>query len=379
MDKPQLLPGYHKPFAIVADDDHTAWIMIATSLGLTYSLLFGLLRAIISWTAGRKRWESDDIVLTISTILAVVQSSVTLRACTSGLGKTWRLVPHHLQNDVQQLFYTAFLLLVLALGTSKISVVLFQARLTINARQKLGFLYLVGFIGMWTAASLFALALQCNISAPWLLVDQRCTSMRLRWAVISALDVVTELAIVALACRLVWNLQMPRGRKITVVEAFACRLALIIPIAFQFANYDAAGLTTDPTFREALFVVWTQVEMHFSLISATIPVLRPVINNLNTSYSSLGPAGSSTAYTGSNDIYKMTTLKPLQRNALKGQSGNQIQETNLVTANSFASASATGNHTKTEAIAETDSIESHGSEQMIIRKQLSWRVEHGAP
>lgn len=156
-------------------------------------------------------------------------------------------------------------------------------------------------------------------------------------------------------------------------------LSLIIPIAFQFANYDAAGLTTDPTFREALFVVWTQVEMHFSLISATIPVLRPVINNLNTSYSSLGPAGSSTAYTGSNDIYKMTTLKPLQRNALKGQSGNQIQETNLVTANSFASASATGNHTKTGAIAETDSIESHGSEQMIIRKQLSWRVEHGAP
>lgn len=27
MDKPQLLPGYHEPFAIVADDDHTAWII----------------------------------------------------------------------------------------------------------------------------------------------------------------------------------------------------------------------------------------------------------------------------------------------------------------------------------------------------------------
>lgn len=74
MDKPQLLPGYHEPFAIVADDDHTAWIMIATSLGLTYSLLFGLLRAIISWTAGRKRWESDDIVLTISTVLLICLS-----------------------------------------------------------------------------------------------------------------------------------------------------------------------------------------------------------------------------------------------------------------------------------------------------------------
>lgn len=34
---------------------------------------------------------------------------------------------------------------------------------------------------------------------------------------------------------------------------------LIIPIAFRLATHDPKGLTLDPTFREVLFVVWTQV------------------------------------------------------------------------------------------------------------------------
>lgn len=59
---------------------------------------------------------------------------------------------------------------------------------------------------------------------------------------------------------------------------------LIIPIAFRLSTHDPKGLTLDPTFREVLFVVWTQVEMHLSLILATIPVLRPVIKSFNTSY-----------------------------------------------------------------------------------------------
>jgi hypothetical protein len=47
---------------------------------------------------------------------------------------------------------------------------------------------------------------------------------RLRWTIISVFDILIEIAIASLACYLVWNLQMPKGRKWTVVSAFAYRL-----------------------------------------------------------------------------------------------------------------------------------------------------------
>jgi hypothetical protein len=140
----------------------------------------------------------------------------------------------------------------------------------------------------------------------------------------------------------------------------------------------------DPTFREVLFVVWTQVELHLSIISATIPVLRPVVNNLNTSYSSLGPMVSSTGYGSSNGAYKLSTLQPQTSvtgrfNAASKTSKVLGQTPNTDTGTSaFACKDNQVMTTKRRASLETGSIESHGSEQMIIRKQISWKVERDA-
>lgn len=39
--------GYSPPFAIVSDTDHTAWIIIATALGLALVLQFGAIRVVV--------------------------------------------------------------------------------------------------------------------------------------------------------------------------------------------------------------------------------------------------------------------------------------------------------------------------------------------
>lgn len=155
---------------------------------------------------------------------------------------------------------------------------------------------------------------------------------------------------------------------------------IIVPIAFRLANHDQAGLITDPTFREVLFVVWTQVELHFSVILATIPILRPVINSLNTSYSSLGAAGSSNGYV-SMGTYELSALKTTGPRIAKNMTTHQkssICDAPIASANAFASSSADTQMNREETGLDTNSIESHGSEQMIIRKQTSWRVEHSA-
>lgn len=153
---------------------------------------------------------------------------------------------------------------------------------------------------------------------------------------------------------------------------------LIIPIAFSLATHDPKGLTLDPTIREVLFVVWTQVEMHLSLILATIPVLRPVIKSFNTSYSSLGPAGSSAAHETSAGTYELSTVGKTSSRATRSQAKgctNSSGHDSTFTAAAFAS-SIEQKDSSSEPEPDTNSIESHGSEQMIIRKQMSWRIEH---
>ena len=155
---------------------------------------------------------------------------------------------------------------------------------------------------------------------------------------------------------------------------------MIVPVAFRLTSYDNDHLILDPTFREVSFVVWTQVELHFSIIFATIPVLRPVINSLNTSYSSLGLAGLSNGYV-SMENYELSALAPRGSRIVENSTTERdirICGASMASANACASCSADNKLDKEEVGPDKNSIESGSSEQMIIRKQMSWRVEHNA-
>ena len=163
----------------------------------------------------------------------------------------------------------------------------------------------------------------------------------LRWQVISAFDIVIEMALVGMTVYLVWGLKTSVKKKAVVVGAFAFRLpwvsplrnpgartpfvaeswltpcdSMIIPIAFRLATFDERGYTTNPTLLEDHFVVWTQTELNYSLISATIPTLRSVMNSLNTHFGGLGQttsSGSSYGYANPPGEYQMSNLRSVDR------------------------------------------------------------------
>lgn len=130
MPNPLVPHGYHLPFATVSTHDHTAWILIATSLGIVYSVVFGGIRVFVRYTISR-RFASDDLTLAIATVrprnrtsyslptqscptyfiaisnyagqvLGLVQSSVILAACHDGLGKSIENVSQSNQAKVQR-------------------------------------------------------------------------------------------------------------------------------------------------------------------------------------------------------------------------------------------------------------------------------------
>jgi hypothetical protein len=72
------------------------------------------------------------------------------------------------------MYYASNLFFVLTLGLSKLSVGFFLLRLTTVRLHKVIFMAVMAFITAWTIAAIFAVALQCNLSQPWIIIGERC-------------------------------------------------------------------------------------------------------------------------------------------------------------------------------------------------------------
>jgi hypothetical protein len=136
---------------------------------------------------------------------------------------------------------------------------------------------------------------------------------------------------------------------------------LIVAIACRLVNFDAHGLTTNPTLLQAQYIAWTQTELAYSIIAATLPRLRPFIKNLSTNYGATlaNEYGYGTGYAqeGSGDqtaSFQMTSLRP------KGK-GDEYK---------YRIWSGGVPPKKTDAA----SVGSSDSKRMIIKKNLEWEV-----
>jgi hypothetical protein len=72
------------------------------------------------------------------------------------------------------MYYVSNLLFVVSLGLSKISVAFLLLRLT-PQKGHMRILYgIITLMALWTVASTFTVALQCNQSHPWILIQESC-------------------------------------------------------------------------------------------------------------------------------------------------------------------------------------------------------------
>jgi hypothetical protein len=233
---PLVLPGHFPAFATVTPTDHSAWILIATILGLVCTLVFGALRVLVRV----RSIGLDDYVLTPAIGLAIIQSSLVLGACAEGFGKVFHLISENHQVKVQQLFYTSNIFATIILGLSKLSVPLILLKLSPINHHKITFYVSIGGVVALTIASVLTIALQCGPTTPWLSVGKMCQErvsnnlifrqllkerQHLQWRVILALDIFSEVWMMSLPVYVVWGLQTTLSRKRLVVGAFVIRIA----------------------------------------------------------------------------------------------------------------------------------------------------------
>ncbi|KAI9737408.1 MAG: hypothetical protein M1834_009562 [Cirrosporium novae-zelandiae] len=192
---------------------------------------------------------------------------------------------------------------------------------------------------------------------------------------------------------LIKGLQMPSKLKWVVVGAFGSRLGviLIIILRIHYINHTLSSNNTNQASSTSSLL--TQLQLGYSLISNTIPSLRPFM----AAYEDAGPQKSTLKYSGSgaNNSYPLSTLNTTTTSKHKSYSPNTAltsPPSPLLQYHPEAAAAATDSefrpdqnnihhmalvsHNKKKN--KSGSISSSNSQRMMIQKTVDWSIQNEA-
>ncbi|CAK4030279.1 Hypothetical predicted protein [Lecanosticta acicola] len=266
IDTSNWAPGT-RYFTKITDTDHAGWLYIITLLSFVYALVALAIR----FAAKYGMYGHDDWALLGSTGLAIGQYVSVLAALSKGLGKSQTLLGIHRLLELQRYAAAHAYLFVLAHCASKLSTAVLTKRLFDNGSRRniytcwaliISSLFF-GFVGI--------LCLSSACSNPY---ADTCRHRFARWQIILAIDIITEVMLVAIPLTLICDILIKRSAKITVLAVFGARL---VDIVFASMNLHRIALL-EGTHDKALAVVpsmmWTQAELLWSIVSASLPCLK---------------------------------------------------------------------------------------------------------
>ncbi|OAL45868.1 hypothetical protein IQ07DRAFT_683781 [Pyrenochaeta sp. DS3sAY3a] len=269
-------------FALVTETDYGASIFIAALISSIFSFLVLAVRiAFVKW----RRWSLDDLILVCAKILGLGQSISIFIAYHDGLGKATFTVDTHDLAYMSKLFVASRIFLVLSLCLSKCSLLLtIRALFTFEFKTQWWACSIgIAAICVWGLASALAISVDC--SPTFVVLGQqnvRCPNHVTRLLAIFISDIVLECAIVLLPALFLIGINMAWSEKTLVIMAFAFRLPIIactvayLIASIRFLSSNKTGVNI------AAPVIWQQVLLGYSLMSATLPMLRKFVLNFTT-------------------------------------------------------------------------------------------------
>jgi len=319
-------------------------------------------------------------------IFSVLQTITVFVSVAHGFGKSIEMIGPNDLPSIQKAQYADDILYIITLWLTKSSAALLFMRLTPNRHHVLAAKAVLAASTVWAVVSMFMIALRCQLTTPWMDYDGQCTNLFLRWQIISAIDIITEIALFSVAVYIVQGLQMPLLRKASVVLAFGFRLLLIIPIAFRLHYINPSIWLANPPLHLATATLLTQVELNYGIIAATIPCLRPFMKATTTNFGAAAHTQSPDATNAlkSQERYGLSSVasnsksKPSRSGSLEKrvvrvkESSMDIQQ--MYTSEGFGNG-GTVTQCERNVRADQQSMESFGSEQIIIRKAVDVTVE----
>ncbi|KAE9987053.1 hypothetical protein EG328_003835 [Venturia inaequalis] len=251
-------------------------ITITAAMLMVFMVLFYIIRILVR-IGFKSSVGFDDIVITIGSVFGIVQSILVMLAVKAGLGKKLHLLSPRQIEKVYMFSYACDLIFIVTIALAKISAAGLIVRLSRQNLHLNSCRVVAALAAIWGASSVLVIGIGCNPRAPKNL-ENRCPSLLLSWTTIAAIGLSLELILLCLPVWLVWPLQMPRSKKFVVTIAFSLRLVIVPLVLGRIIELNRSSHSRDWTFDAVRVIIFTQLEMHLSLISATLPCTRPFLN-----------------------------------------------------------------------------------------------------
>ena len=312
----QLTPAY----GAVTDNNHGAYVVIVAWIMMCFfvlSVLTRLIARLVPITLG----GLDDVLSGISMVFGIAQTATIYRSASNGLGQHESSLSSSSFSTYAKDYYTANLLYILTIACAKASLILLIVRLSPARKvQRLCYVFLA-LIALWTLIFLFLFAFQNSLPRPW---DYTRTPANISTAPLyyslGATDILTDLLVTLLPAYVIWNVQIPFHKRLTVIAVFAVRLVVPLCAAIRMSTLPPyVDETADRSWEAVTPQTWTQVVMCLSIITACIPCLKPFLESLESGFMDMsmaqrsgmtyGGASSGSGGGGGRQVGKSTTSR----------------------------------------------------------------------
>ncbi|KAJ9640331.1 hypothetical protein H2199_005870 [Coniosporium tulheliwenetii] len=363
----------------INENDHGAYVTLVAAASFTCSVLFYIFR-LYSRLPIRRLFKIDDATTTVGTIIAIGQFVAISIAVQLALGKHIAQLETDKLEKFYKATYAADLLFIACMCSSRLAMILFVQRCGVK-KHFIATYVITAITIVWGIAALILIAVPCEAVMPWNSLDSTCSSLATRWTIIVAGDIFIEIALLALPVYLVWDVQITVSTKWAVITPFWLRAPVIVLSTLRLLALHDAMTSTDYTFDLVLAAVYTQLEMHACLVSATVPCMRPFLKAFDTGYwgttiaqvdptasTTKGSAGSGYALQSKSSGARMqmeshTMTVDIPMGNLRPE---PVDHSTRIEHIEFQ---------KKDGQSDNGSLTSHGSDKMIIRKTVAYSVE----
>lgn len=233
----------------------------------------------------------DDILSTVAFMLTTSTIGLNVTVFMAGVGhdfdKTSEAFPKLVNNlpFIMQITFAFTIVYIWALATLKLSQLALYLR--VFAQELQWHVYIVGStVIVWAVVFNFLFVFLCKpISQQWTVNRTgKCIDQILLLKMLILTNMITDLMIVALPVRSVWNLHMRKTEKFAVLSCFGLGLACVFISIARFILMYTIDLLSNLTGTSLTTFMLCTVELMLAGLCINIPTLRPFYLKWRTRY-----------------------------------------------------------------------------------------------
>ncbi|THY48112.1 hypothetical protein D6C97_07746 [Aureobasidium pullulans] len=341
------------------------WLWIETTWVIIFSALALALRIIVR----SHEYGFEDTLLVLAFIFAMASFGCIYQALYDGLGLSPQSLLEARTLRIAKLVINSSVLCFIADGLSKLSTaaMLYKIICRGTMRDKMHITALASVAGLtivWIISAVAIWASRCSdpylADTPHLVI---CSEGKTGLEAILVISILIELFIFLLSLYLFGRLNMKVQKKLTVLTIFGMRLPLVLISAYflvAFKRYTNQDKTSNIMYGTALY--WQIALVGHSVIATAIQPLKCAATSFSTH--SKMPVGNTSQGSRSGQSSKLRSSNKTRRSLL-------LTETPPTPPPIIWSSAQAG-----DRLQDSDSIESHGSQNHIIMKKTDVQVTY---